>query len=63
MEKYKSKLRTQNVVFLFGIVLLIAVQVLAYCRVIQPVAASERWADGCYHFCEGRLRYEGDGTL
>lgn len=23
----------------------------------------ERWADGCYHFSEGRLRYEGDGTL
>ena len=23
----------------------------------------ERWADGCYHFSEGRLRYEGDGTV
>ena len=53
MEKYKSKLRTQNVVFLFGIVLLIAVQVLAYCRVIQPVAAGERWADGWNGFIAG----------
>lgn len=53
MEKYKSKLKMQNIVFLFGVVLLIAVQVLAFCQVIQPVAADARWASGWNGFIAG----------
>lgn len=53
MEKYKSKLKMQNTVFISGILLLIAVQVLAFCQIIKPVAADERWASGWNGFIAG----------
>lgn len=53
MEKYKSSLKTQNIVYLFGIVLLVIVQILAFCRVITPVAAGERWSSGWNGFIAG----------
>lgn len=53
MEKYKDRLRMQNFVLIGGIVLLVAVQVLAFCRVITPVAAGERWSSGWNGFIAG----------
>jgi hypothetical protein len=44
MEKYKRSLKLQNGLYLFGAALLIAVQVLAFCQIIQPVAADSHWA-------------------
>lgn len=44
METYRKHLLTETVLLGFGAVVLIAMQVLAWCRVIVPLAG-EHWAD------------------
>lgn len=52
MEQYRRKLKLQNILFVVGFVVLIAVQVLAYCGIVTP-NANEHWADFWNGFIAG----------
>ena len=45
MEEYRNKLKIQNVFFSVCSAVLIAVQILAYSGVIDPVNSGKSWAD------------------
>ena len=43
MEIYRSKLKTQNILYGIGALALLAIQILAYTGVVPPVGSDERW--------------------
>ena len=43
MEIYRSKLKTQNILYGIGALALLAIQILAYTGVVTPVGLDERW--------------------
>jgi len=45
MEKYRNKLKLQNIIFAVSAVALIVVQVLAYLRIIKPIEGDVHWLD------------------
>lgn len=46
MEEYRRKLKMQNIIFLLGTAVLIAVQIVAYSGIISPAEVPDkRWAD------------------
>ena len=45
MENYRNKLKTQNIIFAVSATALIAVQVLAYLRIIKPIEGDAHWLD------------------
>ncbi len=53
MNEYRNKLKNQNILFIIGLLVLIAVQVLAFTRIIPPVSANENFADFWKGFIEG----------
>lgn len=53
MEEYRNKLKVQNVLFAVCSAVLIAVQILAYSGVIDPVTSGKRWADYWNGFIAG----------
>jgi len=53
MEQYKRKLKLDNIFISIGIVILVAVQVLAFCEIIQPIPLGERWTSFWNGFIAG----------
>ena len=53
MEEYRNKLKIQNVFFSVCSAVLIAVQILAYSGVIDPVNSGKSWADFWNGFIAG----------
>ena len=53
MEKYREKLRLNLIINIFAVVVLLAVQILGFSRVIRPVAADSHWADMWNGFITG----------
>lgn len=53
VEKYREKLKHQNILFLIGILILAAVQVLAFLGVLRPVTSNEHWAGAWNGFIAG----------
>lgn len=53
MEKYREKLKHQNILFLIGILILAAVQVLAFAGVLRPVTSNDHWAGAWNGFIAG----------
>lgn len=43
MENYREKLKIHNILYGFGALALLAIQILAYTGIVTPVGASERW--------------------
>lgn len=43
MEIYRSKLKTQNILYGIGALALLAIQILAYTGVVTPLGTDERW--------------------
>ena len=53
MEKYREKLKNQNILYLIGIVVLIAVQTLAFAGVLRPATSNDHWAGAWNGFIAG----------
>ena len=53
VEKYREKLKNQTILYLIGVVVLIAVQALAFAGVLRPVTSNEHWAGAWNGFIAG----------
>lgn len=53
MDKYREKLRLNMYMNIAAVVILLAVQILGFCRVIRPVTAESHWADMWNGFITG----------
>lgn len=53
MDKYREKLRLNMYINMAAVVILLAVQILGFSRVIRPVAADSHWADMWNGFITG----------
>ena len=53
MEKYREKLKNQNILYLIGVVILIAVQTLAFAGVLRPATSNDHWAGAWNGFIAG----------
>lgn len=53
MKEYKEKLRMNLYINIAAVVVLLAVQILGFARVIRPVAADSHWADMWNGFITG----------
>ena len=53
MDKYREKLRLNMYINIAAVVILLAVQILGFSRVIRPVAADSHWADMWNGFITG----------
>lgn len=53
MEKYRSKIKMQCVLLVIALAALLAVQILAWLRVVQPVVGDTQWAERWNGFIAG----------
>ena len=53
MEKYRNSVRTGIIISSIGAAVLAAIQILAYARVLRPIAADSHWADMWNGFIAG----------